>query len=385
MLTPRSADGRSISARLMRRERKLWDQPKLTPSLGCHLCKQFGDCGGLRTAAHLIDCMGLCCGKPETCTKVCRAKPSDFVLRIREVGGFDLATVPRSPVLNLPSLPAVVPLFFHGGRREYPYRGGAVALPLYSLIRRADGELKYGSRAELCAAFKIAEDATIILTGTAQDLPLERWWGYGEQRGREIICALRDLGIALISTPNFSLFADAPRWDDLHSMKRIGLTYAQLTQSGMPTALHVNGRTNRDFERWANFLIERPEVTILAYEFGTGAGRADRAALHAGWLARLAQAVERPLHLLVRGGLDVLPLLATHFASVTLLETSAFMKTQHRQRAIAHGNAAWRWEAAPTAVGEPLDDLLLHNIKTVSGAIELLTAPLCSWPATPAA
>lgn len=386
MLTPSSPnEARNISARTMRRERRLWDQPNLTPSLGCYVCKQFGECGGLHTASQLMDCTGLCCGEPEGCTKVCKAKPGDFVSRVREIGGFDLGATPRAPELPLPPLPAMVPLFFHGGRRQEVYSGGAVALPLYNLLRRTDGEPKFSNRSELCAAFKIADDATIILTGTAQDPPLERWWRYGDERGREIIASLRALGVALVSTPNFSLFANAPRWDDLHSMKRIALTYAQFVQSGMPTALHVNGRTERDFERWATFLQARPEVTMLAYEFGTGAGRAGRATLHAGWLIKLAQAVDRPLHLMMRGGLDVLPRLAEHFGSVTLIETSAFMKTQHRQRAIASGNAAWGWEPAPTAVGEPLDHLLLHNIRTVGGAVELLAASPRTWPVKPAA
>jgi len=44
-----------------------------------------------------------------------------------------------------------------------------------------------------------------------KDRPLERWGALGEQR-REAIRALRGLEIAVVTTPNFNLFIDQPRW-----------------------------------------------------------------------------------------------------------------------------------------------------------------------------
>lgn len=369
------AEARNTSARTMRRERKLWDHPSLTPSLGCFGCKQFGECGGLRTTSQLLDCMGLCCGNPEGCTKVCRKKPADFVARVREIGGFPLMNTPRGPILRPPPLPTMVPLIYHGNRRAAAYGGGVVVLPMYALLKKPSGDLKFTSRAALCDAFKIAHDATIILTGTALDPPLERWWKHGQEKTDEIVRGFKALGIAMVSTPNYSLFANVPRFDDLHSMKRIALTFAQFVNGGMPTALHVNGRTEQDFRRWAAFVRERPEITALAYEFGTGAGRAGRSKQHADWLIGLACAVDRPLHLLVRGGLDVAPLLAEAFDQVTIIETSAFMKTMNRQRAVPAGNASVKWQPAPTESGEALDQLLAYNVGMLAEMVGLLAAP----------
>ena len=374
MLSPPATEATLMNARTLRREKRLWDQPKLTPSLGCVGCRQYDACGGLRTEAALLDCLDLCCGKPSTCASVCRNKPENFVARVREIGGFELNTVPRVPELIAPPLPPTVPVIYHGSKRTMPYGGGIVALPLYALVEKRTGEVKFTSRDILCRAFRIAPDATIILTGTAQDPPLERWWSYGEQRGREIIASLLSLGIRMATTPNYSLFANVPRWDDMHSMKRIALTFAQFADAGMPVALHVNGRTDRDFSRWDAFLQARPEVSHLAYEFATGAGHGERCRQHAAWLTGLAHSVGRPLHLIVRGGLEVLPELSKAFASTTVFETSAFIKTMKRQRAMIAGNAAVKWQPSPTASPAELEDLLAYNVGVMRELVWLVSA-----------
>jgi hypothetical protein len=83
-------------------------------------------------------------------------------------------------------------------------------LPLYNVIARHDKRTRYADRAALAEGFGIASTTSVILTGTALDPPLERWWSLGSER-LDAIRALRDLGIALVTTPNFSLFTDQPR------------------------------------------------------------------------------------------------------------------------------------------------------------------------------
>jgi hypothetical protein len=380
VLTPLRPDAAAMNARTLRREKRLWDKPTLTLSLGCVSCRQYDICGGLRTEAALLDCIGLCCGRPANCTTVCRNKPADFVARVREIGGFDLNETPRTPELVAPPLPGMVPVIYHGSKRTLPYPGSIVALPLYALLRKRSATVKFSSREALCRTFRIAIDSTVIVTGTAKDPPLERWWSYGEARGRDIIAALLSLGVRMATTPNYSLFANVPRWDDMHSMKRIALTFAQFANAGMPVALHVNGRTERDFERWDGFLRARPEVTHLAYEFATGAGHGDRYRQHLAWLSSLAASVGRPLHLLVRGGHDVLPELSQAFASITVLETSAFMKTMKRQQAVISDNTTARWQPFPTATPGELESLLVNNTATMKELVGHLTARPLAWP-----
>ena len=142
----------------------------------------------------------------------------------------------------------------------------------------------------------------------------------------------------------------------------------------MAAALHINARSGRDIERWIAFVAQRPEITHLAYEFTTGAGRAERSAVHAGWLAKLARQVGRPMTLIVRGGVEILPILTEAYASVAVVETSAFMKAMKRQRAVVSGNAGLRWEHVPTAANADLDDLVEHNVRLATDNIRLSNA-----------
>jgi hypothetical protein len=287
--------------------------------------------------------------------------------------------VPRAPRLNAPDLPRVIPVFFHGNRREASVSFPALALPLYRMFDRKTGAPRFTDHAALCARFGIAPGTTIVLTGTDRDPPLERWWRLGEAGRRPIIRALAGAGVSLVTTPNYSLFIDRPRWDDLHAMKRIAIVHQEFLAEGMPAALHVNGRTETDFRRWGDYVASRPEVTHLAYEFTTGTGWAGRREMHAAWLASLAASVGRPLHLVMRGGIEVLPLLAPAFAGITSLDTSIFMKTMMRRRAVPSGNARLAWERSLTPVGAPVDDLLADNLVAVQGwYADLIARPIAA-------
>jgi hypothetical protein len=74
-----------------------------------------------------------------------------------------------------------------------------------------------------------------------------------------VIRALKAAGVGLVTTPNYSLFLDRPRWDDMHAMKRIALMHEEFLAEGMPAALHVNGRTDSDFRHWGSYVTARPK------------------------------------------------------------------------------------------------------------------------------
>ena len=358
-----------------RPERRLWhDAAKNMAGLGCSQCREFQLCGGLRVNTAFFDCLRFCCDNPENCDRVCRKHP-DFADRVREVGTFNLDNVPRAPALEIPVMPYVIPVIFHGKRRTAPISSEAVALSLYQMFDRRTGKPRFTEQNELCKAFVIEPGTTIVLTGTARDASVERWWGLGEEKRRKIIRALKSAGVGLITAPNYSLFLDRPRWDDLHAMKRIAIVHEEFLREGMPAGLHVNGRTETDFQRWTEYIAIRPEITHLAYEFTTGTGRSERFKHHATWLATLAQNVRRPLHLVVRGNMKAIPMLSNAFAQVSFLETSSFMKTVMRKRAYIRENGALTWQDSPTETGAPLDALLAHNISTVNNNLNNFLIP----------
>ncbi len=346
------------------------DAALYAPSLGCSGCPDFEICGGLHTDAGVFDCNDFCsCADPALCDTVCRNKPDTFFERYLEIGGFDLKSTPKVPALPAPSLPPVIPLIGHKYSRHAVLNEPVIAVPLYELFHMGSGQPLVRTRAELAARFRIPEEAVVVASGVDRDIKLEAWWAFAD---RSLIhVTLRDLGIALVTVPNFSLFLNVPRPDNLHSIKRIALSWAELMTAGIPAALHLNARTDRDYARWMRFVRERPEVEIVAFEFGTGAGAPNRIDWHVDRLCRLADAAGRPMTLVVRGGAPVLQRLRRHFAHVVLIETDAFARTLKRRRAELTEGGRLRWPRISTPKGAPIDELLAHNIATKRAALLL--------------
>lgn len=371
MLKSTSADSeirlctrRGSNGRNRRQERRLWNKPAhITGALGCTACPDRHICGGLHVQADLFDCLQFCCHTPSNCDRVCRNHP-DYVDRVREVETFSLDTIARSPLLEAPALPHLVPVIYHRTNRFRPATMDTVALSLYALFDHRSGRPLYSNKTALAERFGLLPNATILLTGTGQDPPLERWWEFGQKQRQRIIQSMITAGVGLVTTPNYSLFTDRPRWDNLHAIKRTAIVHEEFLRAGLPAALHVSGRTDTDFQRWADYISARPEITHLAYEFTTGTAWKGRREQHAVWLAELATVVEHPLHLVVRGGLSQHPVLSGAFSGLTVLDTSIFIKTMKRQRAYPKGHAGLGWTSAPTDRGAPLDDLLAHNFHT---------------------
>jgi hypothetical protein len=341
----------------------LTHDPKAYPvALGCAVCPHLANCGGLCVRAPIFDCLDMCCNSPETCTRVCRKQPvARYVDQLREIDSFELGNVPRAPAVEHKIENEVVPLVYHGGRRVETLQNGIFAIRLTDLVNFREAQLKFADRAALCAAYRIPADAQIILSGVNQDHRIEPWWRLGDRR-IAIIEQMRRIGIDLVTMPNFSVVLDQPRTDDMHAMKRILIVFEEFASGGIACALHPNGRTERDFERWASEIAARTEVQTLSYEFITGPGRKARQGWHLDQLAGLAAAAGRDLDIVVRGDPEVIHFLRRHFRKVIYIETTAFMKTLKRQRAERDGNNSLRWNPNPTAAGQSLDDLFNHNL-----------------------
>jgi hypothetical protein len=275
-----------------------------------------------------------------------------------------------APLLDVPTIPEVVPLIANGSSRKAHFAANAVAIPLFRIVQASTGRVRFKDKHDLCDFFKISRSAYLIASGTAKDRPLEGWWRLENREA--VLMRLREVGVDLITTPNYSLFTDVPRWDNLHSMKRIAISWAEAQRAGIPAALHINARTQRDYSRWAEFARAREQVQCVAVEFGTGAGNPTRIERHVEWICALADHVARPLTLVVRGGQAYLSKLATHFGRVVYIDTESFIKTQRRQRARLTQELRLQWETCPTPVGTPLDALLASNAAFVEAAVRAL-------------
>lgn len=351
------------------RPHRLHDDAEKHPlAIGCHVCPDLKACGGLRIEAGSFSCQDRCCGGREDCDRVCLRRPDTFVTRLREVDGLELDNVPRTTTRCLPPLPPVVPVLY-GGPSRTCYEGEVVALPLARLMRRT-----FRSVDEIADEFRFSPRAAVLVTGTDEDRPLERWWGLGSTERRRIARTLAAIGVCSATSPNFSMFTDRPRHDDLHSAKRIALAWQEMADEGLPTALHVNARTDADWLRWTSFVAQREEVDAIAYEFATP----HRPEWHAARLVRLAQGVGRPLRLLVRGGRAFLPLFVRAFDAVTVVDTTAYMKTVQRQRAEVRPSGDIGWFSVRTGPFQPLDELLEHNVRHVTADVLTAMAGTCT-------
>ena len=347
------------------RDAALWYDGALPLALGCTLCPDLGLCGGLRIKGGAFDCRALCScvRRGKKCSGVCRSDHRIFLRRVREIGGFTFDDVPHSTPLPVPALPDYVPIIYNGTSRRARLASDIVALPLLSLFDRASGTGRFDNREEMLTFFRLSPGTRVIVTGVDIDRSLERWWSFGDRP--RLISSLHPLGVEMVTSPNFSLFTDVTRYDNLHNMKRIALTWAEFMAGGMPCALHVNARTDTDYGRWSDFVAEREEVSLLAFEFATGTKSPVRSGYHRDQLLALAAHVRRPLHLVLRGGCRHLRELAAAFASVSVLDASPYVKTKYRQRAQFAIGAEVTWQPSSTPKGQPLDDLLRHNIEVV--------------------
>jgi hypothetical protein len=355
---------------------ELWhDAGRHPTSLGCSNCPEFSRCGGIHVGASVYDCNDMCrCAEVANCDVVCRCRPDHFVARVREIGGFALSNVPRASPLPATGMPLAIPLLDHKYSRNSYFRSPLVALPLYRVVNMATGQLHVESRSELSDRFRVDTNARIVLSGVDRDRYVEGWWNFPNRS--ELLAGLKNLGIELITSPNFSLLSDVPRTDNLHAMKRIALVWSEIVCAGIPAALHINARTDADYDSWADFIRERSEVAVLSFEFATGCGRSDRIDWHIKKLCELSSKVDRPLRLIVRGGSHRLAMLRASFEAVTMLETDSFAKTHRRQCATLMPDGRLRWKRLATLKGDPLDDLFVHNCGVVRAALEMGRRPV---------
>jgi hypothetical protein len=338
---------------------------ELTMALGCATCPDQGLCGGLKTSDGLYDCSALCrCDsdeQKEACQFVCPSKPQEYTRRLHEVNGFDLHTVGNVPPVSVPSWPETVPWIDGRSCLAGPLPLAAVAIPLRRLFHAGTGRAIDPDRESLAARFAIRPDAALLVTGVSYEQPIEDFWSVA--RGTTFLGELAALRPGLVTTPNFSLFSDIPRDDNMYNMKRLAICWQDLASHGIPTSLHLNARTDRDWDRWTDFLVVHPEIKSVAFEFGTGAAPRRRGRWYVRQLTNLSTAVGRPLQLVVRGGRHFLTDLRSRFSEVVFITTDPLMRARKRRRLVIRPGGKPAWIRVTYREGAKLDDLFLENLR----------------------
>lgn len=340
--------------------RQHWERPGDPERLGCTACFDRQVCGGIRPGVDVFSCRDYCCGNPEACSRICDRKPAEFIERQREINGWLLDNIPRFEERKSSNLPSVLPELYHSSRRIDLLHTKAVAVPLSAIVGRNAARCAYLSKAALFDRLRVAPRAALVIDCIGRDRLIENFWA--NRRVANLIRDLARLRPAWVIVPNYSIITDVPRWENLHAMKRIAIVWAELMDEGLPAVLTLNARTDRDWERWTEFALARPELHAVAVELGTGARYADRRAFMLPRLRALGLATNGRLRLFMRGGRSHRPLVADAFSSVHLIDTNSFMKAVHRQHVVSEvgrlsSKRTW------TLAGQPIEHILQGNVQ----------------------
>jgi hypothetical protein len=324
-------------------------------SLGCESCELLTICGG-NTRVGGGMCETRCSGCGPDCDLVCLGKPDVLARAVIEVGGFGFEDIGS---LSCPeaTLPRYVPMIHNGSNRTRPLRTEWAAVPLSVLLQHPQGVPTpvATSPAGLRAWFKLAPETKLVLMGIGLDDEIERYWG---DRSEGLFDLLAGLGFSAAVVPNYSFSLRHPRPQHLYNRKRSLVCAREWSTRGIPTIPYLQAVTPRDWEYWREFLEVHPEVSVIAKEFQTGLANPKRGLIALNELARLQDALKRPLHLLARGGVQFRGEFSRLFDSWTLTDSTPFMRAVnwHKARMISQTP---KWDKAPN---RRVDALLKHNI-----------------------
>ena len=338
-----------------------------TPLLGCGTCLDRSVCGGLHlpNGAAMLTCMDLChCADPSKCDIVCPRAPTRFAKRVHEVRSFEFDDIPHQTLASAPNIAGRVTLIEGRVSHRRPVELDYAAIPLTHAVTGRDIKQRAKTREELVRDHGVSPRNGWIATGIEDDRFVERIWRLPTQRA--VFEGLREAGVVFATSPNFSLYADTPRHDNLHAMKRIAWMWYVMNEAGLPTALHVNGRTNHDFERWTQFIIEHREVTSIAFEFLTGAKPTDSSERYVERLTTLAQRVGRPLTLLLRGSMQLAKRLEQVFGKVIWLDATPYFRAINRHEVVSSSNGPTKYARRGGDTAAPIGGLF----KTLAMAAE---------------
>jgi hypothetical protein len=338
-------------------------------SFNCERCGFLRQCGGIEPATPLLDCFALCqidhdC---ETCQEVCPYNKS-FASRLKEVGGLRFDNLARVTQTQA-ELPTYVPVIHHGCKRSEPLRWPVVAIGTYHILRTVGEEYRsiVDSAEALRRLFMLAPNTQVILLGTAQDSPLERYWSY--RRRDHAAGQLAGLDPLLAIGPNFSHFLDVPRTDNLFNRKRQLICLAEFSQVGISPVPHLSAVTPGDWRFWTKYLQSNGTISQVAVEFQTGNKRKTEGLKVVERIAALQDEVGRPLHPIIIGGSQFVEAVAEHFIRFTLIDSRPFMCAVKR-RVFNESDPRVHWIQSPTLPGAGIDALLADNVARYTHWIE---------------
>ena len=232
--------------------------------LNCELCPAVARCGGKSNFCLVGRCEG--CSSELTRTEV-RASVMQLI------GGLDLEW-PRPVAHHQPaSLPDHLPVLVqaYADSIDLPW----VALHAGRVLGVTGRGLTPKHRRPLHEVYRLAPSTRLALEFYVEDRVLEGLWA----NRRQVIRELRQLPLELVLSPNFSVWRDHSRFEQLVKQRRSFAFYHELIEAGLPAIPDVGwSRFEPDGRLWAEWINSQPGLRALSIFCGGRKIHAERRA-----------------------------------------------------------------------------------------------------------
>jgi|GEM_PF-1171270 len=296
----------------------------------------------------------------------CLCNPQLLVNRSREVDGFE-CKLKHSLHSVSSNLPYYIPTWYHKIPYSKPLNLEWVAIPLHAIFKRnrITGLIPVAQTAsELRKEMGIGPNTKILVTGVAPDQMLEDFWKWHLSSG--LLKQLSNLGISLITVPNFSFFLDSPPLHHRYNRSRILRVAEHAAEAGLDVVLHLNVLHEDDWKDWENLLLVHPEIRHLCLEFQTGYLKPENGDQAFNRLIALQKHIGSSISPILIGGGRYASRLGAAFASSTMIDAQPYMHTVGRKMCRIRNDGAIFWHFRSSQKSEPLDQRFYENLQIYS-------------------
>jgi Domain of unknown function (DUF4417) len=237
--------------------------------LDCDRCPAVRRCGKVRNFCLLHDTGGGCQG--------CGGHPllSMDVRRdvMQHLGGLDFEWPRPIRHSRLPELPVHLPVLVqaYADPLDVPW----VALHAGRVFGVTGRRLTPKHRRPLREVYRLAPTTRLALQFYVEDRVLEGLWA----NWRRVIREIAELHFDLVLTPSYSVWRNAPRYEQLVQERRAFVAYHQLVEAGLPAVPDIGfSFFEPDGRLWAEWVNSQPDLQAVSIFCGGKKIHAERRA-----------------------------------------------------------------------------------------------------------